>query len=281
MNFKTKPLATALGVEVSGLDLRRADARTMAKLYRLFVENSVICFRDQDLEAQEFLDIAGSFGEPIVQIYGQFNLPNFPQIGVLTSEDGDAAGKGERKIRGTSWHTDASYFERPPKATMLHALVVPPDGGDTDFLSMAAAYEALPEETRLRLDPLVAIHNYESSRSPRKLIKRSADQIERFPENMGHPLIRTNPDTARKSIYLNPIRVECIDGMQRGESDALLDEVIAHCLQPEFQYSHKWSAGDIVVWDNRSVLHQANDDYDWQRHKRRLIRIMLEGDRPH
>ena len=87
--------------------------------------------------------------------------------------------------------------------------------------------------------------------------------------------------TGRKAIYLNPIRVECIDGMERSESDALLDEVMAHCMQAEFQYSHQWSAGDVVVWDNRSVLHQANDDYDWQRHKRRLIRIMLEGERPH
>jgi taurine dioxygenase len=281
MNFETKPLAKALGIEVSGIDLRRADADTMQRLYRLFVEHSVLCIRGQELEAQDFLDIADSFGEPIVQIYGQFNLPDFPQIGVLTSEDSDSAGKGERKIRGTSWHTDASYFERPPKATMLYALVVPPDGGNTDFLSMAAAYEALPEKKRAQLDPLVAIHNYESTRSPRKLIKRSADQIERFPENMGHPLIRTNPDTGRKAVYLNPIRVECIDGMERSESDALLDELMAHCMQPEFQYSHQWSAGDVLMWDNRTVLHQANDDYDWRRNKRRLIRIMLEGERPH
>ncbi|MCG8544894.1 MAG: TauD/TfdA family dioxygenase, partial [Alphaproteobacteria bacterium] len=126
MQFETKPLADALGIEVSGIDLRRADKDAAAELYRLFAEHSVICVRDQDLEPQDFLQVGQAFGEPIVQIYGQFNLPDFPEIGVLTSEDGDTAGTGERKIRGTSWHTDASYFERPPKATMLHALVVPP-----------------------------------------------------------------------------------------------------------------------------------------------------------
>jgi taurine dioxygenase len=280
MHYRTRPLADALGIEVSGIDLRRADAGAAKELYRLWVDNSVICFRGQDLDPSAFIGAARRFGEPIVQIYGQFNLPDFPEIGVLTSEDGDTAGTGERKIRGTSWHTDASYFERPPKATMLHALIVPPDGGDTDFLSMAAAYDALPGATKKRIDSLVAIHNYESTRSPRKLIKRSEDQVERFPENMGHPLVRTNPDTGRKSVYLNPIRVECIDGMARQDSDGLLDELMTHCLQPRFQYRHKWSPGDVLIWDNRSVLHQANDDYDWRRNKRRLLRIMLEGERP-
>jgi taurine dioxygenase len=280
MRYQAKPLADALGIEVSGVDLCRMDEAEAAALYRLFVDNSVICFRGQDLGPSNFVDAARRFGDPIVQIYGQFNLPDHPEIGVLTSEDGDTAGTGERKIRGTSWHTDASYFERPPKATMLHALIVPPDGGDTEFLSMAAAYDDLPGDTKRRIDPLTAFHNYESTRSPRKLIKRSGDQIERFPENMRHPLVRTNPDTARKSVYLNPIRVECIEGMERRESDGLLDELLAHCLQPRFQYRHKWSPGDVVIWDNRSVLHQANDDYDWRRNKRRLLRIMLEGERP-
>ena len=121
MNFQTQPLAKSLGIEVSGLSLTRIDTDTAARLYRLFVEHSVICFREQDLEPQAFLDAAQNFGEPIVQIYGQFNLQGFPQIGVLTSEDADTANNGERKIRGTSWHTDASYFERPPKAT--HSIV--------------------------------------------------------------------------------------------------------------------------------------------------------------
>ncbi|MEM9682713.1 MAG: TauD/TfdA family dioxygenase [Pseudomonadota bacterium] len=280
MQYQTKPLSDAVGIEVTGLNVSEADADTSAALYRLFVDNGVICFRDQDLDADAFLSVAGRFGEPIVQIYGQFNLPDYPQIGVLTSEDGDTAGTGERKIRGTSWHTDASYFERPPKATMLHALVVPPDGGDTEFLSMAAAYEALSDDEKGRIDPMLAIHNYESTRSPRKLIKRSSDQVERFPENMRHPLVRTNPDSARKAIYLNPIRVECIDGLERAESDALLDGLMEHCLDPRFQYRHEWSPGDVVMWDNRSVLHQANDDYDWRHNKRRLLRIMLEGERP-
>ena len=280
MAYTAQKLSDAVGIEITGIDLRDADAATAAALHRDFVENGVMCIRDQSLEPDEFLAAARLFGEPIVQIYGQFNMPDHPEIGLLTSEDTDSAGTGERKIRGTSWHTDASYFERPPKATMLHALIVPPDGGDTEFLSTAAAYDALPEETKARIDPLRAVHNYQSSRSPRKLIKRSADQVERFPEGILHPVARRNPDTGRRAIYLNPIRVECIDGYERAESDALLDDLTAHCLRPQFRYRHKWRKSDVVMWDNRSVLHQANDDYDWRRHKRRLMRIMLEGERP-
>lgn len=280
MAYQAEKLTDAVGMEITGIDLRETDAETGAELHRHFVENGVLCIRDQSLEPGEFLAAARFFGEPIVQIYGQFNMPDHPEIGLLTSEDTDSAGTGERKIRGTSWHTDASYFEQPPKATILHALIVPPDGGDTEFLSTAAAYDALPENTKQRINPLKAVHNYQSSRSPRKLIKRSADQVERFPEGILHPVARRNPDTDRRAIYLNPIRVECIDGYERAESDALLDDLTAHCLKPEFQYRHKWRVGDVVMWDNRTVLHQANDDYDWRQHKRRLMRIMLEGERP-
>lgn len=280
MSYKSRRLSEALGVEIRCLDLRSIDAKTSRSLYQDFVDAGVMCVREQDLSPAEFLNFAHGFGEPIVQIYGQFNLPGFAQIGLLTSEDADSAGSGQRKIRGTSWHTDASYFERPPKATMLHAQLVPQTGGDTDFLSTAAAYAAAPEALKSRADGAVATHNYQSSRSPRQLIKRSTDQVDRFSEGTRHPLVRVCPDTGAKALYLNPIRIECIDGLPRADSDTLLDELLAHCLQPQFRYRHQWQLGDVVIWDNRSVLHQANDDYDFRVERRRLIRIMLEGEVP-
>ena len=194
--------------------------------------------------------------------------------------DGDTAGSGKRKIRGTSWHTDASYFEHPPAGTMLFAVNVPSDGGDTDFMSTRAAYNALSENMKKRIDGLNAVHVYESSRSPRRLIKRTEDQVKKFGDQFVHPIARTHPVHGKKSIYLNPIRVEKIDGMDNTESDALIDKLHDHLFQPRFHYRHKWQIGDFLIWDNRQVLHQANDDYDWKTQERKLYRIMTKGERP-
>ncbi len=275
------PLGEALGIEVRGVDLSApVDAAAAAALNRAFVEGVVICLRDQSLDPPSFLRTAALFGTPFAQIYGQFNHDDYPEIGVLTHRDTDSAGTGERKIRGTSWHTDASYFERPPKATMLYAEIVPEEGGDTQFVNMRAAYAALPDAVRSRIDRRTALHVYQSSRSPRQLIKRSGDQVDRFGDGRHHPLVRTHPDTGQKALYLNPIRMECIDGIPREESDRLLDFLHDHVTQSRFEYRHKWRAGDVLMWDNRSALHQANDDYDWQNQSRRLLRIMLEGEIP-
>jgi taurine dioxygenase len=276
-----KPFDAPLGAEVTGIDLsQELDPVEAEALNAAWAEHIVLCIRDQNLSPPEFLRAGRIFGDPFEQLYGQFNLPEYPDIGVLTHMDGDTAGTGERKIRGTSWHTDASYFDYPPAGTMLHALVIPDGGGDTDFMSTRAAYDALPEDLKARLDGLKAVHVYESSRSPRKLIKRSDDQVEKFGEEFRHPIVRTHPANGRKSIFLNPIRVECIDGMDRAESDALLDTLHDHLFQPQFHYRHKWRVGDFLIWDNRSALHQANDDYDWRTQARKLYRIMVKGERP-
>lgn len=275
------PFDAPLGAEVSGIDLAAdLDAATVQALNDAWAEHIVLCIRDQDLSPPDFLKAGRIFGEPFEQLYGQFNDPEYHKIGLLTHLDGDTAGTGKRKIRGTSWHTDASYFDHPPAGTMLFALIVPDGGGDTDFMSTRAAYDALSDEMKARLDGLQAIHVYESSRSPRKLIKRSQDQVEKFGEAFNHPIVRTHPANGRKSIYLNPIRVEAIEGMAREESDALLDELHNHIFQPKFHYRHKWRVGDFLIWDNRTALHQANDDYDWRTQQRKLYRIMTKGERP-
>jgi taurine dioxygenase len=279
--MEIRPFDAPLGAEVIGLDLAtELSSDTVEALNAAWAEHIVLCIRGQDLSPPQFREAGKLFGEPFEQLYGQFNLPDYPDIGVLTHMDGDTAGSGKRKIRGTSWHTDASYFDRPPKGTILHAMVIPSDGGDTDFLSCRAAYEALSDSMKHRIDGLNAVHVYESSRSPRKLIKRTEDQIEKFGEVFRHPIARTHPTTGQKAIYLNPIRVETIEGLEKAEGDTLLDELYDHMFQPQFHYRHKWQLGDFLIWDNRSALHQANDDYDWQTQERKLIRIMLAGEKP-
>ncbi|HAA91692.1 MAG TPA: TauD/TfdA family dioxygenase [Rhodospirillaceae bacterium] len=279
--MKVNPFDAPLGAEVTDIDLAAdLDAETVEALNAAWAEHLVLCVRDQDLSPPDFLKAGRIFGDPFEQLYGQFNHPDYPDIGLLTHKDGDTAGSGKRKIRGTSWHTDASYFEHPPAGTMLFALVVPEGGGDTDFMSTRAAYESMSTEMKAKLEGLNAMHVYESSRSPRKLIKRTQDQVDKFGEQMAHPIVRTHPANGLKSIFLNPIRVECIDGMDRAESDALLDDIQDHLFQPQFHYRHKWRVGDFLIWDNRSILHQANDDYDWRSQQRKLYRIMTKGERP-
>jgi taurine dioxygenase len=161
----------------------------------------------------------------------------------------------------------------------LHAVSLPDQGGDTQFVNMHVAYEELPEKTRRGLDGLKAIHVYQSRHSTRKLMELNAENRDRVPEAVAHPIVRTHPESGRKAIYLNPIRTEGIVGMPDKEALALLADLLEHATQVSYQYRHHWQPGDLVMWDNRSLLHKANGDYDMSQ-LRYLYRVMLKGDAP-
>jgi len=144
---------------------------------------------------------------------------------------------------------------------------------------MQLAYEELPAAMRERIDGRRAIHVYQSRHSERKLMALSEANRQRVPYAVLHPLVRTHPESGRKAIYLNPIRIEGIIGMEEREALTLLDELLTHATQPQYEYRHRWRRGDLVMWDNRCLLHKANGDYD-MRQVRYLYRIMLKGDVP-
>ena len=200
-----------------------------------------------------------------------------PEIHYISNQD--KFPDGRRYIPGEGWHTDHSNDTRPPKATILHAVTLPSTGGDTQFANMAAAYDALPETLRRRLDGLVAIHVYQSSHSERKLMSLPAVAKERVPNAVLHPIVRTHPENGRRSIYINPIRIEGIVGLDHKEALPLLDLLLAHATETRFQYRHEWRPGDFVMWDDRCLLHKANGDYDMNE-LRYLYRVMLKGDVP-
>ena len=276
--MEVKKLGEHIGVEVTGVDASKPfDEESLDTVYKAWVDHSVLVLRGQELTPPQFVDFGRQFGTPIVQTLSDMNIEDCTELAYISSDDRDVHGTGKRIIRGTSWHTDHSYAETPPKATMLLGIDIPSKGGDTQFTSTAAAFEDLPKEKRTILDGKLSVHAYQSSRSPRPMPIRAANDKERYPGGVTHPLIRTNPDTGRKSIYVNTVRSECILDIPREESDALLDEIYAHIDQKKFQYRHKWKPGDIVVWDNRSALHKANGDYD---EKRFLYRMMIEGEKP-
>src|SRR5476649_2435509 len=266
------------GAEAVGIDLTQpVPAETRAALNRAFVEHGVLVLRDQRLTPRQVLTAVELFGPVFPQHNTRFALPECPDIHYISNQD--SFPDGTRYIPGEGWHTDHSNDTRPPKATVLHAVKLPDRGGDTQFANMAAAYAALPEKTRERIAGLTAIHVYQSSHSTRKLMSLSASAKERVPNAVLHPLVRTHPESGAKSLYLNPIRIEGILGMDHKEALPLLNELLAHATQECFQYRHAWWQVDLVLWDNRCLLHKSNGDYDMDQ-TRYLYRVMLQGDVP-
>ncbi|HEY0181750.1 MAG TPA: TauD/TfdA family dioxygenase [Rhodopila sp.] len=276
--MEIRRLTSHAGAEVIGIDLTQpVSDETKAALNRAFVEHSVLVVRDQTLTPAQMLTAVGVFGPVFRQHNTRFALPECPEIHYISNQDRFA--DGTRYIPGEGWHTDHSNDTRPPKATVLHAVTLPDRGGDTQFANMAGAYAALPPGTRQRVAELMGIHVYQSSHSARKLMRLSDTNQERVPNAVLHPIVRTHPENGRKSIYINPIRIEGILGLDHREALPLLDELLAHATREVFQYRHEWRPGDFVMWDNRCLLHKANGDYDMEQ-TRYLYRVMLQGDVP-
>jgi taurine dioxygenase len=278
MAMEIRRLTSHAGAEAVGLDLTRSvPVEAKAALNRAFVEHSVLVIRDQALTPAQVLTAVELFGPVFHQHNTKFALPECPRIHYISNQD--RFPDGTRYIPGEGWHTDHSNDTRPPKATVLHAVRLPDRGGDTQFANMAAAYAALPGATQDRIAGLMGIHVYQSSHSARKLMGLSDANKERVPNAVLHPIVRTHPENGRKSIYINPIRIEGIVGMDHKEALPLLDELLEHVTREEFQYRHEWRPGDLVMWDNRCLLHKANGDYDMDQ-TRYLYRVMLQGDVP-
>ena len=273
------PLSEHTGVEAKGVDLSRPlDEETRSLLNQAFVKHSVLVIRDQTLTARQLRDAVQNFGEIFPQHNTRFSLPECPEIHYLSNKD--RYPDGSRYIPGAGYHTDHSNAEIPPKATLLLAIELPTSGGDTQYVNMAAAYDALPEATKKQIAGLKAMHVYQSKHSTRKLMTLGDEAKKRLPPAVYHPIVRTHPENGRKAIYINPIRIETIAGMKETDAQLLLRELLQHAIQERFQYRHKWKQGDLVMWDNRCLLHKANGDYDHETQTRYLYRVMLQGDKP-
>ena len=273
------PLSEHTGVEAKGVDLSRPlDEETRSLLNQAFVKHSVLVIRDQTLTARQLRDAVQNFGEIFPQHNTRFSLPECPEIHYLSNKD--RYPDGSRYIPGAGYHTDHSNAEIPPKATLLLAIELPTSGGDTQYVNMAAAYDALPEATKKQIAGLKAMHVYQSNLSTRKLMTLGDEAKKSLPPAVYHPIVRTHPENGRKAIYINPIRIETIAGMKETDAQLLLCELLQHAIQERFQYRHKWKQGDLVMWDNRCLLHKANGDYDHETQTRYLYRVMLQGDKP-
>ena len=271
-------LTSHTGIEVSGVDLTASVSDGLrSDLIDAFHRHLVLVIRDQNLDPQQMLDAVHLFGDVFTQHNKRFSLTNCPQIHYLSNED--YYSDGNRYIPGVGYHTDHSNAPEPPKATVLFARSLPETGGDTQFVNMYSAYADLPDEIKLKIADLKAVHVYQSRHSVRKLMVLTEGDNKNVPNSVVHPLVRTHPETGRKALYINPIRIEAIEGLSEPEALALLDELLVHATQEKYQYCHKWRLGDLVMWDNRRLLHKANGDYDMTQ-LRYLYRVMLKGDKP-
>jgi taurine dioxygenase len=277
-DFAITPLSRHTGAEVRGVDLREpVDDALRARLNRAFVDHSVLVIRNQKLSAPEFLQAMQIFGEAFPQHNPRFQVPECPMIHYISNQD--RFEDGTVYIPGEGYHTDHSNDVKPPKATALHAVKLPGSGGDTQFINMCEAYAALPNDMRARIDGLKARHVYQSRHSARKLMGLPDEKRKAMAASVVHPLVRTHPESGRRAIYINPIRIEEIVGVEEPEALSLLDALLAHSTQLRFEYRHKWQAGDVVIWDNRCLMHKANGDYPVEE-VRYLYRLMLKGDAP-
>lgn len=278
MRLRISPLSEYLGSEAIGIDLTQPiAAEDISRLNHAFSERSVLVIRDQSLSPYEMLATVRLFGEIFEQHNKKFALPECPEIHYIWNQD--KFPDGTRYIPGEGYHTDHSNDQEPPMATVLHAVKLPDTGGDTQFVDMARAYEELGAKTKQRIDGLQAVHVYQASHSTRKLMNVEGRNTAVMENSVTHPLVRTHPETGRKALYLNPIRIESLVGVEQDEALELLAQLLTHATEERFQYRHKWRRGDLVLWDNRCLLHKANGDYDHSQ-ERYLYRVMLKGDKP-
>ncbi len=276
-SFAIMPLTDHTGAEVVGIDFRESiDADVRAALNEAFVAHHVLVMRDQHFSPDDFKAAVRLLGELQPHDKKEHHVPGYPDVSYVSN---DEFVNGRRIIPGETFHTDHSNHPRPPKATTLFAVELPSSGGDTQYVNMHDAYDELPQETKQRINNLKAVHAYLSKYSPRPLGYLSEESRRQLPPPGLHPLVRTHPENGRKALFLNPVRIESIVGMDDGEALKLIDELMRHATQKKYEYRHKWRHGDWVIWDNRSVMHQANPDYDMNE-RRYLYRLMLKGEIP-
>jgi taurine dioxygenase len=253
-------LGPQIGAEIRGVDVRALDDAAFGVIYRAWLDCNVVVVPGQTLTIEQFLAYSRRFGHITPHPSKSTRHPEIPEITLLGVDKFDADGKLNAAIyrRGAEgWHTDGAYNQAPFKATQLYALAVPSRGGNTLFANAYAAYDALPQRLKDRLDGVVGAFSYGGRRGKARLLN---------PEDQDwtpvyHPIVRTHPETGRKSLYFDPGKIVSFVGVEDREGDELIAELKERMITPDAEYHHVWRKGDIVIWDNRCSYHKAAGDY--------------------
>lgn len=278
--FDTRPLCPAFGVEIVGVDLARmCDEQLFAKIHAAFQDNQLLLFRDQDLPPASQVQLGRYFGEVQVHVMNQYHADGFPELYFLSNLDENGAPSGKHPDKGTlAWHTDGSWRPVTGQATFLYAVEVPGTGGETHFCDMYGAYDALEDDMKKRIEGMRAVHNLDFSRSRRHGEDPMTEAQKRDVPPVDHPIIRTHPDTGRRCIFLGD-HAEFIEGLDYDEGRELIEQINEMAIRPELTYRHQWRARDLVIWDNRCLMHRATS-YDAAHERRVMRRCTILGEIP-
>lgn len=279
--FTVKPLHETFGCEIIGLALADAVRPAMFdKVYEAFLDYQMILFRDVDLPPATQVAFARRFGEVQVHVMNQYHgYADQPEIYKLTNMDDNGRPNGKHPDKGTLyWHTDGSWRSRRGLATMMYSEIVPTAGGETEFADMYGAYERLSPEWQARIEGINAIHNLDFSRTRRHGHEPMTEKQKAEVPPVPHPIVRVHPETGRKALFLGD-HAECIEGMDYAAGRALIDELNTVIAPPELVYTHHWSPGECMVWDNRCLLHRAMP-FDTADEIRVMRRCTTLGERP-
>jgi len=276
MPIEVIPTKAALGAEIRGVDLAYpVDDTTFALIEEAYNSYGVIFFRGQSLAPPQQVAFTRRFGEIDFNIFGErWSVPGSPEIVVVSNITENNRPVGVRRA-GENWHSDMCYTARPPRGTMLYAIEVPIlhglTLGDTEFASARAAWEALPDPMRHRIDGRRAVFDFTGRK---RAFPPTQEEIDRYPPAM-HPIVRTHPYTGLKCLYV--MRDDCtgIEGLEQDEAETLIAALADHIVKPDFIYRHQWRPGDLLMWDNCTVQHRAIQDYDLP--QRRLMHRTTMG----
>jgi taurine dioxygenase len=273
--FEVRLIAGALGAELHGVDLGvEPSAETIGAIRQALLDHGVIFFRDQDLPPDRLLALARRFGTPVEYPFLK-GIEGFPEIITVSKLEDETINFGG------VWHSDTTYLQEPPMATLLVAREVPEAGGDTIFANQYLAYETLSDGMKRLLAGLKGVASSakaDSSRTREDRIKSDGSADARKLLTAEHPVVRTHPETGRKALYVNRAHTVGFAGMTAEESTPLLEFLFRHQIRPEFTCRFRWTVGSLAIWDNRCAQHYAVNDYAGQR--RIMQRVTLAGDRP-
>ena len=278
--FQVKPLHPVFGCEITGMTLEQAvEEKAFAKIHEAFLDYELILFRNVDMPPATQVAFARRFGEVQIHPMHQYHGYGHPEIYLLSNLDAEGRPNGKHPDKGTLyWHTDGSWRERSGLATMMYSEICPKVGGETEFCDMYAAYENLSPEWKARIRGKKAVHNLDFSRTRRHGHEPMTPEQKAKVPPVAQPIVRQHPETKRLGIFLGD-HAEYVEGMPYEEGRALIEELNVAATPAHLVYTHKWTPGECIVWDNRCTMHRATG-FDVVGDRRKMRRCTINGDRP-
>jgi taurine dioxygenase len=280
-HFAIRQLSPHLGAEIQGVELARGvDDEVFRAVYDAFLRYQVLLFGAQELPPAKQVEFARHFGEVQIHVMNQYHADGYPELYRLSNLDEQGNPTGQHPDKGTlAWHTDGSWRPVTGQATILYAEIIPQEGGETHFCDMYGAYERLSPQWKARIAGLRAVHNLDFSRTRRHGEDPMTEAQRREVPPVDHPVVRTHPETGRKCLFLGD-HAEYIVGMDYAAGRALIEELNTLAVHRDLTYEHHWSPGQLILWDNRCLMHRATD-YDPSKQRRVIRRCTVLGEVPH